>query len=385
MPSLIKVVFVGGPDVDARLELMHSLKKFYQMEAIGSNRELTDKFQSDGFNYYNYYLNRRVNPLSDLVTIKQLITLFRKTKPNIVHTFDTKLNVWGRLAAKLAGVPIIIGTITGLGSTVTNDSFKSRLISRIYKMLQTIACRFSDLTIFQNQDDAHFYINSGVVSKEKTKIILGSGVVTDDYSPDRISQKEKAQIREKFGVQHDDIMVTMISRVIRTKGVLDFAAVATNINAKNSKARFLLIGPEDPENPDALNSAEVEELRKSVIWPGPKSNISAILASSDIFVLPSAYREGIPRTLLEAASTGLPIITTRTPGCNEVVEDGLNGFLIPKGNRNALENSIIKLVEKPEMRRRFGKASRQRAIDKFDLNLISDQTHTVYQELLAKK
>ncbi len=383
MSSLPKVILVGGPDVDARLELMHCLKDSFEMGAIGSHTALRDKFISEGFTYYSYNLNRRMNPISDLVTIGQLIILFRKTKPQIIHTFDSKLNVWGRLAAKIAGVPIIIGTITGLGSTLSNGSLKSEIISWIYKQLQTMACRQSDLTIFQNHDDAHLYIESGIVSKQKTKIILGSGVSTADYSPERFSETEKVQIRDELGIQSDDILVTMVSRVIRSKGVIEYAATAKNINADHPRVRFLLIGPEDKENRDVLNSTELAELKKHVIWPGPKSNIAAILASSDIFVLPSAYAEGIPRVLLEAASIGLPVITTQSPGCTEVVEDGVNGFLIPVSDEDALGKAILKLIQQPELRKRFGAVSRQKAIKKFDLSVVTAQTSSTYQELLA--
>lgn len=385
MPSLPKVLLVGGPDVDARIDLMHRLKHTFEIGALGSHPTLRDKFISEGFIYYSYYLNRRMNPISDLVTIGQLVALFRKTKPQIIHTFDTKLNVWGRLAAKLAGVPIIIGTITGLGSTLGNGSLKSQLISWIYKQLQTIACRQSDLTIFQNHDDARLYIETGVISKQKTKIILGSGVSTDYFSPERFSETEKVQIRHELGIQSDAILVTMVSRVIRSKGVIEYAAAAKNISADHSKVRFLLIGQEDKENQDVLNSTELGELKQSVIWPGPKSNIAAVLASSDIFVLPTAYAEGIPRVLLEAASIGLPIITTQSPGCNEVVEDGVNGFLVPVGDGDALGKAILKLIQQPELRKRFGTVSRHQAITNFDLAVVTAQTRSAYQQLLANK
>ena len=374
---------VGGPDVDARLELMHGLNDTFEMAAIGSHTALRDKFFSEGFTYDSYYLNRRVNPVSDLITFIQLIALFRKTKPQIIHTFDSKVNVWGRLAAKLAGVPIIIGTITGLGSTQGNGSLKSEIISWIYKQLQTLSCKHSNLTIFQNHDDARLYIETGVVSKQKVKIILGSGVSTEYYSPKRFSDTEKTQMRDELGIQPDDILITMVSRVIRSKGVMEYAAAAKKIRADYPNVRFLLVGSEDKENRDVLTSTELVELKKSVLWPGPKSNIAAILATSDIFVLPSAYAEGIPRVLLEAASMGLPLITTRSPGCTEAVADGVNGFLIPVADGDALEKAILKLIQQPELRKRFGMVSRQKTIKHFDLAVVTAQTHSTYQQLLA--
>ena len=381
--SLNKVTLVGGPDVDARLELMHCLEDTYNLSAIGSHTDLYDKFNAHGFTYHHYYLNRRVNPISDLITIIQLYKLFRKTKPQIVHTFDSKLNVWGRLAAKIAGVPITIGTITGLGSTLGNESLTSKIISGVYKKLQTLACKYSDLTIFQNHDDARLYLETGIVPEEKTKIILGSGVTTKEYSPDRITDNEKREIRQELGIEADHLLMTMISRLIRSKGINHYASAAKHIASTHPKVRFLLVGPEDNENRDALNSEELSTLKRSVIWPGTHSNIPAILAASDIFVLPSAYAEGIPRVLLEAASMGLPLITTNSPGCKEVVDDGVNGYLIPVADTDSLVEAILQLVEQPELRKQFGIISRQLAKKNFDLEIISNITHQTYQQLLT--
>lgn len=385
MNSLPKVLLVGGPDVDARLDLMQSLKDTFNIAAVGSHPDLQDKFLSAGFSYNNYHLNRRVNPFSDLLSVMQLVALFRKLKPHIVHTFDTKPNVWGRMAARLAGVPIVIGTVTGLGSTLGNGSLKSQAIGEVYKKLQTLACHFADLTIFQNHDDANLFITTGVVSSKKTRIILGSGVSTDFFSPERFSQTERLRLRQELGVQPDEILVTMVSRVIRSKGVLDFAAAAKAIGKDHSKARFLLIGSEDKDSLDALKPAELAALKRDVIWPGPRGDIAAILATSDIFVLPSAYPEGIPRVLLEGASMGLPIVTTNSPGCKEVVENGINGFLVPVRDTAALIKAIQELILQPDLRKQFGALSRQYAMKRFDLSVVMEQTRSTYQQLLSYK
>ena len=136
---------------------------------------------------------------------------------------------------------------------------------------------------------------------------------------------------------------------------------------------------------DQLNSAELHQLKQTVTWTGPRRDIPVVLAISDIFVLPSAYREGIPRVLLEAASMGLPIVTTDSPGCNEVAEHSVNGFLVPVRNPAALSRAILILIEQLELRLRFGHVSRRRAVEHFDLSIIAAQTRAVYQQLLASK
>jgi glycosyltransferase involved in cell wall biosynthesis len=385
MISLPKVVLVGGPDVDARLELMHCLKDDFNIGALGSSPTLHDRFLAEGFDYNTYRLSRGANPLSDLQTGRELAPIFQRLKPHIVHTFDTKPGVWARVAARLAGVPIIIGTLPGLGSLYTSDNLTARLIRFVYQPLQKLACYSSDLTIFQNHDDVRQFVAAGIVSKQKTKVILGSGVSTNLFSPARVSKIEQDQLRRELSLDHNHIVVTMISRVIRSKGVLDFMAAAQNIASRYTNVRFLLIGTPDDESVDRLNSAELTRLKQAVIWPGPRQDIPTVLAASDIFVLPSTYREGIPRVLLEAASTELPIITTNSPGCNEVVENDVNGFLVPVRDPDALSQAILRLIEQPELRQRFGRASRQRAVAHFDLSVIAAQTRSVYHELLARK
>lgn len=382
---LPKVVLVGGPDVDARLDLMHCLKDAFDISALGSHFALHDKFLAEGFDYNAYHLSRQVNPLSDLLTLGHLVSIFRRLNPQIVHTFDTKPDVWGCLAARLAGVPIIIGTSTGLGSLYGSDSLKTRLIWSGYQRLQTLACRISDLTIFQNHDDAHYFITNRMISEQKTKVILGSGVRTDLFAPARVSEKERVRLRDEWGFQVGEIVVTMISRVIRSKGVLEFMTAAQHVGTCHPNIRFFLVGPEDEDSFDRLSTEELTQLKQIVTCSGPRRDIPSVLAISDIFVLPSAYREGIPRVLLEAASMGLPLVTTDSPGCNEVVENGVNGFLVPVRDIAALSQAILHLIEQPQLRQRFGQASRQRAVQRFDFSVVAAQTRSVYQQLLARK
>ena len=384
MLSLPNVLFVGGPDVDARLELMHCLKDTFSISALGSLPILHNIFLDEGFRYNSYRLDRQVNPLSDLWTLGQLVFIFRRLEPQIVHTFDTKPGVWARLAARLAGVPVIIGTLPGLGSLYANDSLKTRFFRSVYQPLQTLSCRISDLTIFQNHDNARQFIAAGIVSEQKATVIFGSGISTDVFAQARVSDIEKAQLRAELDIQPHETVVTMVSRLIRSKGVLEFMAAAQEVGARFSDVRFLLIGPEDDESVDRLNSEELTQLKQAVTWLGSRRDIPAVLAVSDIFAFPS-YREGIPRVLLEAASMGLPIVTTDSPGCNEVVEHGVNGYLVPVRDSEALSQAIIRMIELPELRQRFGRVSRQRAVKRFDLSIVADQMRAVYLQLLARK
>ncbi len=385
MSEFPKVLIVGGPDVDARLDLMHTLKDDFEIRAIGTEKSLRQKFNDEGFGYDDYTMGRGVNPVKDLMAFRQLTIIFRKLKPMIVHTFDTKPGVWARMAARLAGVPVVVGTLPGLGSLYAADNVVRKILRSIYQGLQSLASKCSDLTIFQNHDDARQFIETGVVDEQKTKVILGSGVNTKVYSQTQISDESRAKLKNEFGIQDSEIVVTMISRIIRSKGVIEYVEAALNVSNQIPSVRFLLIGAEDVGSIDRLATEELAKLNKAVIWPGARQDIPAILAISDVFVLPSAYREGIPRVLLEAASMGLPIITTDSPGCNEVVENEANGLLIPPRDAEALSQAVNCLVEDQKLRQRFGEKSRQRVEEVFDISVIARQIRSVYYDLLASR
>ncbi len=385
MNSLPSVLMVGGPDMDARLDLMRRLKDHFALGAAGSNPSLHQKFEAQGFTYHFYPLDREANPFADIRSIWRLLTILRKLRPQLVHAFDTKPCVWACLAARLAGVPVITSTVTGLGSLYERDTLGRRLAWRIYKVLQTLACHVSDLTMFQNRDDLQYFVSEHMTAAARTAFVPGSGVPTEVLSPESISQAECERVRKELGIQAGEIVVTMVSRVMRSKGVLEFAEAGAEVRRQFPAARFLLIGPEDEGSLDRLTCDERASLAKSVTWPGARRDVPTILRLSQLFVLPTAYREGIPRAILEAAAMGLPIVTTNMPGCKEAVEEGINGILVPPRDSKALAEAIAHLIANPGLRRKLGEASRRRAVEKFDSALVAEQTRSIYERLLAQK
>jgi glycosyltransferase involved in cell wall biosynthesis len=380
------VLLVGGSDVDKRLDLMSRLKDEFDLAALGASPALAERFSAQGFDYGTYHLGeRQVSPLGDLRTIGDLVRIFRRRRPQIVHAFDTRPGVWGCLAAHLAGVPVAIGTMTGLSFLYGSQRLRTRLVWFVYRRLQALACRYSDATVFQNREDARYFIADGIVLSHKARIILGSGVPAEALSPERISPQDRQKVRDELGIREGETVVTMISRVIRSKGVMEFAAAARSIRAERDDVRFLLIGPLETDSMDRLTEAEVRELKQAVTWPGARQDVPAILAVSDVATLPTAYREGLPRVLLEAGSMGLPMVATDSPGCNEVVEDGVNGFLTQVGDGAELTRALRRLIDDPELRSGFGRNSRERVAERFDLSVIAAQTRQLYHQLLQDK
>jgi len=379
-----KLALVGGPDIDSRIELMHYFERDFQVLAVGSESTLVEQFTGAGFHYYWYHLARHVSPVADFRSFAQLFRIFRRERPEIVHAFDTKPCVLARLAARLAGVPIVVGTLTGLGSLYVNESVGVRVVRMIYERLQSFSCHVSDFTTFHNHEDAQYFLDRRLAPAKRTVVIPGSGVRTDIFSREAVSPADIQQARAQLGLAQEHQVITMISRLLRTKGVLEFAEAAQIVQQRQPQTRFLLVGPSDDDSIDRLTPAELAKLQQAVNWPGPRRDIPVVLALSDVFVLPS-YREGMPRVLLEAASMGLPIVTADSPGCREVVEHGVNGFLVPVRDPEALAEAIMRLVDDPSLRQRFGQESRRRAAARFDLAVVAQQLGLLYTRLLTDK
>jgi glycosyltransferase involved in cell wall biosynthesis len=381
---LPKVLIVGGPDVDARLDLMRALADEFAPAAAGNAPGLAPAFAAAGFPYF-YYPLAGPTPVADLRALHALVRLLRRVRPRLVHAFDARPGVYGCLAASLAGVPAVVGTIPGLGSLYVGGGPARRALRAVYEGLQCRASRRSDLTLFQNRDDLEELVARRVVPRDRAAVIPGSGVRTDLLDPALVPEADRRRVRASLGIPADALLVTMVSRVIRTKGVAEFAAAARDLRRRVPGSHFLLVGAADTDSVDRLSPGELAGLAEAVHWPGPRRDVPQVLAASDLFVLPSYLREGIPRALLEAASMGLPLVTTDTPGCKEVVEDGVNGFLVPARDAGALGRAVLTLLGDADLRRRFGRCSRQRAVSLFDLSVVAGQTRAVYRELLAKK
>jgi glycosyltransferase involved in cell wall biosynthesis len=380
-----RVMIVGGADVAARIPLMERLRDEFELVAVGCGEEPGPAFAARGFGYRAYApLHARVSPLDDARGFLELARIFRAERPQIVHAFDTKAGVWGCLAARAVRVPVALGTVNGLGFLFRDDTWKRRLLAHSYRVLQRLACAASNATVFQNPDDARVFVERRLVRPERVVLVPGSGVRTDQLDPQRFAPEERERLRASLGVAPGDVLVTMVTRVIRSKGVLDLLAAVRALRATHPRARFLLVGAHEPESMDRLEDAELRALESELIWVGQRSDVPALLAASEAMAFPSGYGEGIPRVLLEAAAMALPIVTTDAPGCREVVEPGRSGFLVPVGDVPALTQALVRLLDDAELRRRFGAAARERAVTRFDLAVVCEKTRELYRELLTE-
>ena len=367
-----------------RMPIMVALReRGAQVWAISPPGGYSPRFREHGIEFVPVSLGRKTfNPLMAWATVKQLRAILRELRPDVLHTFTLRPNVYGALAGWLAGVPVIVGTVEGLGTLYTNHDLKTRLFRWGVEKATRLALRAADAIIFLNPDDQRYYLSGKLCRPEQARLIVSSGVDVSAFSPDRFSQDERRRLRQEQGLFPDSIVVTMIARLIAPKGVRQFVQAAERLKGK---ACFVLIGEPDPGNLDSLTWEEIQEYvrRGVVLAPGWQRDVIPWLAITDIFVLPS-YREGTPVTVLEAMAMGLPVVATNVPGCREAVIHEETGFLVPPRDVDKLIRAIQKLVEDPALRRRMGEAGRARVVQYFAVERVVEQYLDLYVELLGK-
>ncbi|EEY89317.1 glycosyltransferase, group 1 family protein [Acinetobacter lwoffii SH145] len=353
-----------------RADLIHILlKKGHQVYAFTSEYTTEDlmKIEKLGAIPVTYTLDRGgLNPLADIVSTYKLAKKIQKIKPDLVFSYFSKPVIFGTIAAKLARVPQVIGMLEGLGYTFTEQpeglSKKIQFIKKVQVLLYKIALPQLNKLIFLNSDDPKDLLEQHLIKVKNVEVLGGIGLNLDDYPYEPIDN-----------VSHP-IKFLFIGRLLKEKGIYDFVDAAKIVKQKYSNASFIVLGGIDKSNLGALKEEELEDLINSDIidYPGQVNNVSDWIARSHVFVLPS-YREGFPRSTQEAMAVGRPIITTNVPGCRETVADGVNGFLVPKWNAEALAQKMIYLIEHSEVIPRMGMESYKIAKSNFDANKVNEK------------
>ena len=297
-----------------------------------------------------------LNPIADVKYMFNLRRLIKRCNPDFVLTYTIKPNIWGAFAASLCDVRSA-AMVTGLGFAFTDTTtFKKKLISRLANGLYRMSTKCNQCVVFQNPDDRDDFVNAGCMSDaSKAKMVNGSGVDTNHY--------------KQVPLPGEPVFL-MVSRLLGNKGVREYCGAAVKVMKANMEARFLLVGYFD-EGPDGVSQSELDGwVREGVEYLGPSDDVRHEIDKASIYVLPS-YREGTPRSVLEAMSMGRPIITSDAPGCRETTFDGRNGFLVPVKDVDALAERMEWMVKHPLERRQMGEASRKLAVEKYDVNQVN--------------
>lgn len=307
------------------------------------------------------------NVWDEMKVVWLLYRYYKKERPDIVHHVAVKPVTYGSLAAKWAKVPKVVNALSGLGFLYINAD-QNKLIHKFLHLLFRYSFKNPNITfILQNQDDMKLIQDLNILDSHQIKLIKGSGVDLNLFSYTEETNKEK-------------IRVVLPARMLWDKGVGEFSEAASELHHKyKNTVEFILAGDSDMENKSGISSDILEKWTKEghVSWIGFQKDMITVLTNSDVVVLPS-YREGLPKSLIEACAIGRPIVTTDVPGCREVVDDGVNGYLIPVKDSKSLSLAIEKLILDKDLRVKMGKEGRKLAEREFSIESVIQKTFEIY-------
>jgi len=326
--------------------------------------------------HYPVRMSRYVDPFSDIECFCAVYRICCREKFDVVINFTTKPNVLGAVAARLAGVEKVVCAVRGLGGPfLPQTNLKGRLLQIVVKSLYRLACRMSDTVWFTNQGDMDYFLNSGLVDKEKA-VKTTNALDISEYSQDRVDEDELIRLRKELSLNVEDKVVVMVGRMIWSKGIREFIEAAESLKSERPDLKFILIAPEEQGHPDEVPATFIREKGKmdNFVWLGFRKDVKNLYALSDLAVLPSFYNEGgYPRALLEPMAFGKPVITTDLPQCRGPVEQGRNGYLIPPRNSRALKEAVLSIVGNDQLRRTMGVYSRKKIEQEFDDRLVVEE------------
>lgn len=306
-----------------------------------------------------------MNPWKDLVLISELKTIYKRLKPDIVLHYTHKPNIFGGIAAKLAGIESI-AVITGLGYPFLRNGLTKKITSSLYKMTSKAHSKF----IFENEDDMALFINDGIIKKEKGATVMGCGVDTNSYAP------------HPNGIIKENTIFTFIGRLLYDKGIVEFVEAAQAIRKQYPNTQFWIVGELDANNPSMVKKDQlltwVEE--ENIVYHGFQRDIRPFIAKSDCIVLPS-YREGMPRIVLEGMSMAKPIITTDTAGCRQTIVDKVTGYLVNVADSNDLARGMQDFLKlSVDEAHNMGEKGRNRALKHFNSEKIAQDLYDIVSQ-----
>jgi glycosyltransferase involved in cell wall biosynthesis len=380
-----RVVHVTTTDISLALLLGPQLRAFrdagYDVVGVSAAGPYVERLQEWGIEHRALqHATRAMAPTRDAAALVELYRVLRDLRPDIVHTHNPKPGVYGRLAARAARVPVVVNTVHGLYA-LPDDPLGKRAV--VYS-LERLASTCSDAELLQNEEDLPVLRSLRIPERKLT--VLGNGIDLARFGRDAVDADRAEVVRKEFGAEPGDVVCGVVGRLVWEKGYREVFEAARRLRTRAPNLRIAVIGPLDPDKADAVSHTDVEEIERlgNVRFLGYRDDVEACYAAMDFYVLAS-YREGFPRSAMEAAAMELPVIATDVRGCRQVVEHGQTGFLVPLRDAGALADAMETLATDPATRARMAVAARAKAEREFDQQRVIDITLGTYERLLAKR
>jgi glycosyltransferase involved in cell wall biosynthesis len=383
-PKKIKVCCVASVDITLKFMLFNQLKflqsQGYEVSAVCSPGKWLKGIEKEGIRVKTIGFKRKMSLFSDIVSFFCLYSYFKKEKFHIVHTHTLKPEFYGQIAAKLAGVPIIINTLHGFD--FTEDA--PFLEKKFFLLLEKIAAKCSDLIFSISKKIIDIAIEEKICEPHLIKY-LGRDIDIERFDPNRFNDKFILKKKRELGISAKKKIVGIVARLVVEKGYLDLFSAFKIILNKFPDTVLLIIGQEEPEKRDALQKDIVKNygIENNVIFLGERTDVEELYSLMDVFILPS-YREGIGASILEASAMERPVIATNVGGCSEAVDDGKTGVLVPVKNPGKLAKAIIYILSNPLEAKKMGRAGRKKIIKEFEKSLVFERLNKGYNNLITK-
>jgi glycosyltransferase involved in cell wall biosynthesis len=378
----MKFIFYANTDwylFNFRLATALELKSHgHEVVMLSPPGEFGGRFAALGFRWIPLQMDRAsLNPLREAATLQRLVRGLKAERPDVLHIFTVKCAVYGALAARAARVPAVVNAVAGMGYVFTSDRAHARALRPVVKALMrgTLGNGHSRL-ILQNPDDADAFVRSRMVAAERIRVIRSSGVNTSRFIP------------QQRGGERKPLRVLLAARLLWEKGIGEFVEASRMLKSEGRDIQFLLAGMPDYGNPRSVRLEQVEQWARegTVDWLRHVDDMPALMSSVDVMALPSYYREGVPRSLIEGAASGLALVTTNLAGCREVVgEDGVDGLHVEPRDPRSLADALKRLDDDRDLVARLGAIAREKALAHFDERAVIRSTIDVYDELLRDR
>jgi len=380
------VCHVTTVDMSLKLLLLNQLQSIrddgFDVTGISSPGPDVPEVEAAGVRHIAVPMTRSpLTPFRDLVTLWRLYRTFRAEDFTIVHTHTPKPGLLGQLAARAAGVPVVVNTLHGFYF----HDHTPELLRRFYILIEKVSACCSDVILSQNSEDIGTAVGLGICDADRIEP-LGNGIDVRRFDRSRISDGCRAALRRELGIPEEAPVVGFVGRLVHEKGLPELFEATRQLATRVPDLRLLLVGPVDTEKQDALSPETAREygIEETCVFTGLRRDTPELYSLMDVFALPS-HREGFPRAPMEASSMGVPCVVTDIRGCRETVEHGRNGFLVPLQDASALADAILRLLADREIARCMGREGARMARERFDERSVFDKVKSEYRRLLEEK